>query len=103
MNELQRSLRALKHAFKAGWRQGEIRTTREFNPSWWVPGGILDTDQMHDEYDCTCSRCRRDIGSEEVPIVVFVHDPDSSGDKGLVAYCDDCRWPGVNVAAKGWQ
>ena len=38
-----------------------------------VPGGILATDHMHAPGDETCSRCRRSIPDDEVPLLLSDH------------------------------
>ena len=37
-----------------------------------MPGGILATDHVHyPRYDCTCSRCRRPIDPDDVPLLLW--------------------------------
>ncbi len=56
----------------------------------FVPEGILATDHIHaPAYDETCSRCRRPIPDEEVPLLLWL-PPDQVG---MLAYCDRCQVP----------
>ena len=48
-----------------------------------VPGGIRDGDVLVN--DETCSRCRRAIAEDEVPIKLWARDG-----HGQRIYCDDC-------------
>ena len=62
-----------------------------------IPGGILESDHAHvGTSDETCSRCRRPIRDDEVPLRCREGD-------GTVKwiYCDDCSGfvgPGVDAA-----
>lgn len=51
-----------------------------------VPGGIQTTDHVHiDTNDGTCSRCRKAIGEDEVPLMLW-----SRGGRDMLIYCNDC-------------
>ena len=50
-----------------------------------IPGGILPTDHAHRvTVDGTCSRCRREIDDDEVPIMLWTDDDT------LWMYCNGC-------------
>jgi hypothetical protein len=52
-----------------------------------VPGGVLPTDHIHrTTNDRTCSRCRKPVPEEEVPIMLWIG---ASGDD-LLIYCGAC-------------
>jgi hypothetical protein len=51
-----------------------------------VPGGILTTDHLHvGTYDETCSRCRKPIPEEQVPLLIWTNNGDD-----MRSYCCDC-------------
>lgn len=51
-----------------------------------IPGGILPTDHWHiGTNDDTCSRCRRPIHEDEVPLMLW----DDSRENMLI-YCTTC-------------
>ncbi len=51
-----------------------------------VPGGILATDHWHRKtQDGTCSRCRRPLPEQDVPLMLW----SESGDDMLI-YCERC-------------
>ena len=52
---------------------------------------IQPTDFKHiGHYDETCSRCRRKIREEEVPLLLWTDD-NPEGDKSIMwSYCEDC-------------
>lgn len=56
-----------------------------------IPGGILESDHRHHiTNDNTCSRCRRLVAENEVPLMAWV------GEEGedLLIYCSACLgWP----------
>jgi hypothetical protein len=63
------------------------------SPSWptaieaLVPGGIKPTDHWHIKTnDDTCSRCRKEVPDEHVPLMLFrgQHGED------MLIYCEDC-------------
>lgn len=52
-----------------------------------VPGGILRTDFCHvDTFDETCSRCRKAIPEDDVPLLLWI-----GKGKDMYAYCRDCN------------
>lgn len=60
-------------------------TSAPMDISIFVPGGILATDHVHRmTNDGTCSRCRKRVPDEEVPVMFWL-----SGDDMLI-YCGDC-------------
>jgi len=51
-----------------------------------VPGGILATDHWHIKtQDGTCSRCRRPLPEEDVPLMVWSESRDD-----MLIYCERC-------------
>lgn len=51
-----------------------------------VPGGIQPTDYRHlVQNDGTCSRCRKVIPDDDVPIIAWLH-----GGLTMLAYCEAC-------------
>jgi hypothetical protein len=51
-----------------------------------VPGGILPTDFRHFvTNDGSCSRCRKLVPEEQVPIIAWMH-----GGNTMLIYCDTC-------------
>lgn len=52
-----------------------------------VPGGILATDHVHvHTNDGTCSRCRREVPDDDVPLMLWT---DAAGERMLI-YCQRC-------------
>ena len=61
-----------------------------------VPGGIRASDHVHvGTNDGACSRCRRPIREDEVPIQLFI----DNGHRMLI-YCNGCD--GSGEAAREW-
>ena len=51
-----------------------------------VPMGILPTDHWHrGKNDDTCSRCRREIGEDEVPLLLWANDGHD-----MLIFCEAC-------------
>lgn len=51
-----------------------------------IPGGIKPTDFRHvGTNDNTCSRCRKAVPEEQVPILLWLHDGNT-----MLIYCEDC-------------
>lgn len=51
-----------------------------------VPGGILPDDRWHILVsDDTCSRCRKPIGEDEVPLLIW-----SGCGNNMLSYCERC-------------
>jgi hypothetical protein len=51
-----------------------------------VPGGILPSDRLHvGTYDETCSRCRKPIPEEQVPLLLWTNHGND-----LFSFCCDC-------------
>lgn len=52
-----------------------------------IPGGIRATDFIHIRTnDGTCSRCRKEVPDEQVPLMLWL--PPNS--KRMLIYCEDC-------------
>ena len=52
-----------------------------------IPGGILASDYLHKKtFDNTCSRCRKKIAEDDVPLILF-----HAKGEDLYAYCRDCN------------
>jgi hypothetical protein len=59
--------------------------TSPYEISMFVPGGILATDHIHVKTnDGTCSRCRKVVPDDEVPLMFWL-----SGENMLI-YCGTC-------------
>jgi len=56
-------------------------------PSPLIPGGgVKDTDFLHNGwYDETCSRCRKPIPDEEIPLLVWLENRNK-----MYSYCAEC-------------
>lgn len=64
----------------------KVTNTATLYVSALVPGGIKPTDYMHENTnDGTCSRCRKAVREEQVPIILWA---DGGGDMWI--YCEDC-------------
>ena len=64
----------------------EIDQTSEIAIGEIIPGGILPTDFVHcPGYDQTCSRCRKPISEDEIPLLLWLGD----GDR-MLSYCGEC-------------
>lgn len=51
-----------------------------------VPGGVLPTDYWHRvTNDGTCSRCRREVPDEDVPLRLWRHNG-----RDMLIYCEAC-------------
>jgi hypothetical protein len=51
-----------------------------------VPGGILPSDHLHVKTnDRTCSRCRREIDDEAVPLMLWIEPGDD-----MFIFCPSC-------------
>lgn len=51
-----------------------------------VPGGIKPTDHWHIKTnDNTCSRCRKPVPDDEVPLMLW-----ANGDNDMLIYCQEC-------------
>jgi hypothetical protein len=51
-----------------------------------VPGGVLPNDHWHrGTNDGTCSRCRREVSDEDVPLMLW-----SKNGKNMLIYCETC-------------
>lgn len=63
-------------------------TTAPIDIAIFVPGGILATDHVHRKTnDRTCSRCRKLVPDEEVPLMFWLNgDPRGY----MLIYCGDC-------------
>ena len=54
--------------------------------SGFLDGGIRVNDHLHvGTYDETCSRCRRAIREDEVPLMLWINQAHD-----MYAYCTDC-------------
>lgn len=52
-----------------------------------VPGGIKPTDHRHHIInDGTCSRCRRSLREDDVPLMCWIGE----GGADMLIYCEDC-------------
>ena len=52
-----------------------------------VPGGVLPTDFCHVKtFDETCSRCRKAIPEDDIPLLLWIGDGEN-----MYAYCRDCN------------
>lgn len=52
-----------------------------------IPGGIKPTDHIHVvTYDGTCSRCRKAIQEDEVPLLLWIPPKGNL----MLAYCNAC-------------
>ena len=57
-----------------------------YDISTFVPGGIFKTDRLHHiTNDDTCSRCRRPIREDEVPLMLW-----PNGGWDMYLFCNDC-------------
>ena len=64
---------------------------RQYSVADFVPGGILPSDHAHRvTSDGTCSRCRREIGECEVPLMLWTRDGEI-----MWIFCDGCIAAGV--------
>lgn len=58
-----------------------------------VPGGIKPTDHWHRiTNDGTCSRCRREIPDDEVPLMFWSDDG-----QDMLIYCEPCLGHGFGA------
>jgi len=54
-----------------------------------VPGGIRATDHLHIKTnDGTCSRCRRPVPDDDVPLMIWSDDGEN-----MLVYCESCLAP----------
>lgn len=59
-----------------------------------VPGGVRPTDHVHRiTNDDTCSRCRKPVPEDEVPLMLWVN-----GDEDMLIYCQACTGPEAHAA-----
>jgi hypothetical protein len=57
-----------------------------WNSAAWLSGGIKTTDHWHRKTnDRTCSRCRREVPEDDVPLMVW--SPDGHD---MLIYCERC-------------
>jgi hypothetical protein len=55
-----------------------------------IPGGIKPTDHWHIRLnDGTCSRCRKEVPDDDVPLMLF-GAADNEGDCDMLIYCEAC-------------
>lgn len=93
-------LMALSHARQALAKLIEKRNREQPDITSIIPGGIKPTDFCHKETnDNTCSRCRRAIREDEIPITLW-RDSDPND---MWIFCNDCtpNLAGFDVAAEG--
>jgi hypothetical protein len=51
-----------------------------------IPGGVLPNDHWHrGTNDRTCSRCRREVPDEDVPLMLWSEDGED-----MLIYCEAC-------------
>lgn len=66
--------------------EGERLMRTPFDDSGFLDGGIRASDHLHvGTNDDTCSRCRRAIREDEVPLMLWVN-----GGNDMYIYCNDC-------------
>ncbi len=59
----------------------------------FVPGGLRSTDHWHRGInDGTCSRCRREVPDDEVPLMFWSPDGED-----MLIYCELCLGHGFGV------
>jgi hypothetical protein len=55
----------------------------------FIPGGIKPTDHVHHvTSDDTCSRCRKAVPDDQVPLILWFNDA-----VDMLVYCEDCTGP----------
>lgn len=61
-------------------------TPKPVQPEEVIPGGIKTTDHWHrGTNDNTCSRCRKDVPEEDVPLMLWANDGED-----MLIYCGEC-------------